>query len=303
MSFSISDIPDQSGRTALVTGANSGLGFETTKALAGRGAHVIMTARDEAKGMAALDRIEGDVPGANLELRLLDLADLEEVRMLAKSLHDDGQKLDLLINNAGVMMPPRGETRQGFETQFGTNHLGHFALTLLLIDLLKTDDDARVVTVSSDLHRRGQINFNDLQSAQNYSPTGAYAQSKIANIYFGRELARKCAAAGLNITSVLAHPGYAATNLQTSGPTGLLRMFMPLANAMFAQSAEAGAWPTLYAATMPDVKPGEYYGPTGLGGMRGAPGRGEPIARAKDEDIAARLWQVSEELTGVTWPY
>lgn len=303
MSFSVQSIPDQTGKTILVTGANSGLGFETAKALALSGARVIMTARDEAKGVAALDMIEVEAPDAKLDLRLLDLADLEEVRMLANALHDEGEQLDVLVNNAGVMMPPRGVTKQGFETQFGTNHLGHFALTLQVLDLLKVEDDARVVTVSSSLHRSGKINFDDVQSEQNYSPTGAYAQSKIANIYFGLELQRKCDAAGIKLKSVMAHPGFASTNLQYSGPTGLTRFLMPVANAMFAQSAEAGAWPQLYAATMPDVGSGEYFGPTGMGNMRGAPGRNEPIALAKDADIAERLWQVSEEMTGVRWAH
>ncbi len=301
MSFSISEIPDQSGRTVLVTGANSGLGFETAKALAARGARVIMAVRDEAKGLAALDLIEIEVPEAQLELKSLDLSDLESVQALSRQLHDEGVQLDVLINNAGVMMPPRGLTKQGFETQFGTNHLGHFALTLLLLDLMKLEGDARVVTVSSEMHRRGFIDFDDLQSEQGYSPTAAYAQSKIANVYFGLELARKCMAAGMDVKSVVAHPGYAATNLQYAGPTGLVRLFMPLTNALFAQSAEAGAWPQIYAATMPDVKNGEYFGPTGLGNMRGAPGRNVPVARAQDKEIAARLWDVSEELTGVHW--
>lgn len=303
MSFSATNMPDQSGKTVLVTGANSGLGLETAKAFAAKGAHVIMTARHEAKGVAAQDMIEVELPGAQLELRLLDLADLEEVRMLAKSLHDDNKRLDVLVNNAGVMMPPRGETKQGFEKQFGTNHLGHFALTLQLMDLMNTADDARVVTVSSGLHRNGKIDFDDLQSEKTYSPTGAYAQSKIANIYFGLELMRKCDAAGIKLKSMMAHPGYAATNLQTSGPSGMIRMFMPLANALFAQSAADGALPEIYAASMPDVKSGEYFGPSGFQNMRGAPGRDDPIELAKDKDIAARLWQVSEELTGVKWPY
>lgn len=303
MAFSKETIPDQSGKTVLVTGANSGLGFETAKALAAKGARVIMTVRDEAKGLAAIDMIEVDVPEANLDLRLMDLADLEEVKMLAKALHDEGVKLDVLVNNAGVMMPPRGVTKQGFETQFGTNHLGHFALTLQLLDLMNVDGDARVVTVSSEMHKRGRIDFGDLQSERSYSPTGAYAQSKIANIYFGLELMRKCEAAGLKIKSLMAHPGYASTNLQYAGPTGIVRFFIPLANALFAQSAEAGAWPQLYAATMPDVNTGEYFGPKGLAGMRGAPGRDDPIRRAKDSEIAARLWDASENLTGVRWPY
>lgn len=303
MSFSAASIPDQTGRTFLITGANSGLGFECSKALAAKGANVIMAVRNEAKGIAAKDLIEAEVPNAQIELRLLQLDDLEDIARFSKSMHDDKRQIDVLINNAGVMMTPKGVTKQGFETQFGTNHLGHFALTLSLLDLMKTEGDVRAVTVSSNLHRSGQINFDDLQGEQSYSPTRAYSQSKIANVYFGLELARKCATAGLKLKSIVAHPGYASTNLQYNGPTGLTRMLMPLTNALFAQSAEAGAWPLLFAATIPDVNPATYIGPMGFMHMKGEPGFDKPVALAQDREIAKRLWAVSEELTGVKWPY
>jgi NAD(P)-dependent dehydrogenase (short-subunit alcohol dehydrogenase family) len=297
--WTAASIPDQSGRTALVTGANSGLGFETAKALAAHGARVIMAVRNESKGQAAVAAIRAGQPAADLDLRRLDLADLDSVRSFVDGLRGDGVAVDLLINNAGVMMPPRSLSPQGNESQFAANHLGHFALTGLLLDLLPAYADARVVTVSSSLHRRGHIHFDDLTGARSYSPTAFYAQSKYANVLFGLELDRRLRSAGRDIKSLLAHPGYSATNLQSSGPTGLLNVFMRMGNPILAQPADRGALNQLYAATEPTAHSGQFIGPDGPFEGRGYPKVVQPIDSAKDPELARRLWTVSEELTGV----
>jgi len=290
------DIPDQAGRTFLVTGANSGLGWETARRLAGRGAHVVMTARDQAKGDAAVERIRAEHPAADVELRPLDLADLDAVRAFAGTVTGP---VDVLVNNAGIMMPPRTLTAQGFELQFGTNHLGHFALTGLLLPRIT----GRVVTVSSNLHRGGSIHFDDLTGERAYSPSGFYAQSKFANILFGLELHRRLRAAGSPVASILAHPGYAATNLQSTGPNGLMTLLMKVSNALVAQSAEQGALSQLYAATAPDAESGQYIGPDGRGESRGHPKVTRPVDAAQDPELARRLWALSEDLTGVTYSF
>ncbi|MEO3785077.1 oxidoreductase [Actinocorallia sp. B10E7] len=288
------DIPQQSGRTYVVTGANSGLGLETTRELAARGAHVIMACRDLAKGRKAC----AELHGGQVEVRRLDLADLDSVREFAGTV----EKADVLVNNAGIMMPPLRRTRQGFELQFGTNHLGHFALTGLLLDRLSEGDAPRVVTVTSALHRRGSIDFDDLNAERSYSPTGHYANSKFANVLFGLELDRRLRAAGSPVLSLLAHPGYAATNLQSSGPTGLLGLIMKPGNLLLAQSAARGAIPQLYAATAAEAEPGGFYGPDGLQESRGRhPKPVRPVRSATDPELARRLWSVSEELTGVRY--
>lgn len=293
------DIPSQVGRTALVTGANSGLGYFTSLDLARHGAQVIMTARDEDKGRSALARLKAEAPNANVELQLLDLADLDNVKAFAAKLINSGQKLDLLINNAGLMMPPRGTTKQGFETQFGVNHLGHFALTLLLLPLLEKSNDGRVVTVSSGLHRSGAINFDDLQSERSYSPTKAYSQSKIANVYFALELDRRLRAMGNRTKSLISHPGVAVTNLSSSLAPGLMKSIMSMVIPMMGQSAAAGALPSLYAATASGVQGGQFFGPEGRREMKGSPVQVQPAAIAKDAAIATRLWETSEKLTAV----
>lgn len=297
--WTANNIPNQSGRTFLVTGANSGLGFITSLELARHGGHVIMTARSEAKGREAVERILVQVPDASVELRLLDLADLNMVTAFAERLLAEGTSLDVLINNAGIMMPPRSLTRQGFELQFGVNHLAHFALTGLLPERLKKGRDPRVVTVNSDLHRRGSIHFDDLDGEQRYGRVAFYAQSKYANVLFALELHRRLQAAGLAVRSLLAHPGYSATNLQLSGPTGLLHIFMRFGNRILAQSAEMGALNPLYAATAPDVEGGQFVGPNGRNEMNGYPTIVHPVAAARDAALAKRLWQVSEDLTGI----
>jgi NAD(P)-dependent dehydrogenase (short-subunit alcohol dehydrogenase family) len=290
-------IPDQSGRTAVVTGANSGLGLVTARELARAGARVVLTARDERKAESARERIAAALPGAELDPRLLDLADLASVRAFA----DGVEQVDVLVNNAGVMMTPRRATADGFELQFGTNHLGHFALTGLLLDRLKAARDARVVTISSLEHKAGRIDFDDLQSERDYGPRTAYRQSKLANAVFGLELDRRLRAAGLPVKSVLAHPGYSATNLQLSGPTGLMKAFLRVSNKLVAQDVERGALPQLYAATMADVEGGEFIGPDGSFEARGHPTRVEPVERARDPDLGRRLWEDSEQLTGVRY--
>ncbi|MCP2299870.1 NAD(P)-dependent dehydrogenase, short-chain alcohol dehydrogenase family [Nocardia amikacinitolerans] len=301
-------IPDQTGRTIIVTGANSGLGFETAKELARHGAHVILTARDNAKGASAIDRLHAQVPKADVELKLLDLADLDSVRDFAADINQVGQPLDAIINNAGVMWPPRTLTKQGFELQFATNHLGHFALTGLLLDRLsqsaRSGGDTRIVAVSSVEHRGGAILFDDLTGERGYDPRTYYSQSKLANVLFGLELDRRLRAVGSPIRSVIAHPGYSATNLQTSGPTGLLRFFFgSIGNKLMAQPAAHGAWNEEYAATAPEVLGGQFIGPDGFNEYRGHPHVVQPDKPALDSDVARRLWELSEQLTGVTYNF
>jgi NAD(P)-dependent dehydrogenase (short-subunit alcohol dehydrogenase family) len=298
--WSADQIPDQTGRTAVVTGGNSGLGLVTARELAQAGATVVLACRSVPKGETAAAQINAAVPNARVRVSELDLSSLESVRRFAGAL--EGDELALLINNAGIMMTPQEKTADGFELQFGTNHLGHFALTGLLLDRLGRASDARAVTVSSLEHKAGHIHFDDLQLTKDYAPRKAYRQSKLANAAFGLELDRRLRAAGSPVKSVLAHPGYSATNLQSTGPTGLMKAILAVSNRVFAQSAEQGALPTLYAATAPDVVGGEYYGPDGFQELRGRhPTRVPVIAEGRDADVGRRLWEVSEELTGVRY--
>ena len=292
-------IADQTGRTAVVTGANSGLGLVTARELARAGASVVLACRYVKKGEDAAAEIGAAVPDARLQVSELDLSSLESVRRFAGSL--EAGELALLINNAGIMMTPQEETADGFDLQFGTNHLGHFALTGLLLERLGTAEAARVVTVSSLEHKAGHLHFDDLKLVHGYNPRKAYQQSKLANAIFGLELDRRLRAAGSPVVSVLAHPGYSATNLQSTGPTGIMKAFLAVGNRMLAQSAEQGARPTLYAATAPDVEGGEYYGPDGFREARGRPTQVKVIAEGRDPAVGGRLWQVSEELTGVEY--
>jgi NAD(P)-dependent dehydrogenase (short-subunit alcohol dehydrogenase family) len=294
-------ITDQSGRNFIVTGANSGLGFETARELARHGGWVVLAARNEAKGLDAVARIKAEQPRAAVEFRALDLADLESVRAFAASFVRGGSAVDVLINNAGVMFPPRRLTPQGFESQFATNHLGHFALSGLLYDTIRRGRDARVVTVTSNLHKGGSIHFDDLSGEKSYSPQAFYQQSKFANVLFGLELDRRLRAAGASVKSTLAHPGYSATNLQRSAQSGLLRAVMQIGNHLVAQSAAMGALDELYAAVAPSAEGGKVYGPDGFREMRGYPVEVEPDSAARNEDTARRLWDLSEELTGVVW--
>ncbi|WP_178915921.1 oxidoreductase [Natronomonas gomsonensis] len=290
------DMPELSGRTVVVTGANSGLGLEATRAFARKGAHVVMACRNVESAADARE----EVPGASLTVEELDLADLDSVRAFADTAADLGH-IDVLCNNAGVMAIPRSETADGFETQFGVNHLGHFALTGLLLDSLREAPDPRVVTQSSGIHANGKIDFENLHGTDDYDKWGAYAQSKLANLLFAYELDRRYD----ELTSVGCHPGYAATNLQRRGPeqegSRLKLAAMTVANRIIAQPAEAGALPMLYAATAEDIEGSDYVGPGGFKNMRGAPETQRSSKRSYDEDTAERLWSVSEELTGVRY--
>ena len=304
--WSVADMPDLTGRTAIVTGANSGLGFYTAQALARNGADVTLAVRDVAKGNSAREAM-GPQPGP-LEVWRLDLADLSSVRTFAESwsqVHEKG--LDLLINNAGVMALPRRESADGHEMQFATNHLGHFALTGLLLPALIAVPHSRVVNVSSGAHRMARrINFDDLMGEKKYSKWSAYGQSKLANLLFTSELQRRLAAGDLTVTSSAAHPGYSATNLQGVGPAmagaSLEGKFTAIANKVLAQSPQMGALPTLFAATMPGLPGNSYVGPGGFGEMRGYPKLVDRSEAAKDPAQARLLWDASEDLTEVRYP-
>jgi NAD(P)-dependent dehydrogenase (short-subunit alcohol dehydrogenase family) len=302
-SWTADDIPDLAGRVAVVTGANSGLGFETALELAKAGAQVVLACRDQAKGGEALARIREAVPTADVRLERLDLADLSSVRTFAAEFSAAHDSLDILVNNAGVMAIPRRETADGFEMQFGTNHLGHFALTALLLERLLTRPGARVVTVTSVVARMGRIRFDDLQGSRRYGKWTAYAQAKLSNQLFTLELDRRATHRGADLVSVAAHPGYAATNLQAVGPrmsgSVLMGSFSNLGNSVFAQTAAGGALPSLYGATAPGVRGGQYFGPDRLFGMRGHPKPVAFVRAARDPETARRLWELSQRLTGV----
>ncbi|MFT3710795.1 MAG: oxidoreductase [Archangium sp.] len=300
--WSLNDMPSLEGQVWIVTGANSGLGLESVRGLAAKGATVVMGCRDPGRAQGAADDVKKTVPNAKLELESLDLASLKSIEAFAQKMTTAHPRVDGLINNAGVMATPPKKTADGFELQFGTNHLGHFALTLRLLPLLEESNTARVVTVASDLHKRGNLRFDDLMLEKSYSPWNAYGNSKLANLLFTYELARKLAAAGKKTVAVAAHPGYAATNLQGSTESAFFGFFMSIGNAILAQSAQMGALPTLLAATGSEVKPGEYFGPGGFMGMKGHPVKVESNARSKDTSTAAELWKVSEQLTGVSFP-
>ncbi|WP_327279280.1 MULTISPECIES: oxidoreductase [unclassified Streptomyces] len=300
------NIPDQSGRTAVVTGANSGIGYVAARELARRGAQVVLACRSAARGRAAVARLRSEVPDAEVEFEPLDLADLGSVREFAQAYGQRHGSLDLLVNNAGVMALPYGRTADGFETQFGVNHLGHFALTgLLLPQLLAADPGARVVTVSSGFHALGDIDLGDLNGEHGYRRWIAYGRSKTANLLFTHELARRLQSAGSAIVAAAAHPGYSSTNLHAGasrqeGHRPMSRL-MGLGAAVLAQSAAGGALPTLYAATAPGVRPDAFFGPRL--GWRGAPA---PSWRAKwtlDDTSGERLWAASEKLTSVAYAF
>jgi len=295
------DIPDQHGRVAIVTGANSGLGLVTARELGRAGAQVVLAARSTGRGDAAAASIIAAVPGATIEPAVLDLADLDSVRAFAASAP---ARVDLLINNAGIMAAPRRLTKDGFESQFGTNHLGHFALTGLLLPALLKAPAPRVVTVSSHLHRRGTMRFDDLQGERKYDRWGAYSQSKLANLMFCFELQRRATEADVSLRSLAAHPGYASTNLQFAATNRFYeKAFGWIGNRLFAQSADMGALPTLYAATVADLPGGTYVGPGGRGEGRGYPKIVTAAGKAYDEQAWRRLWEVSEELTGVHYEF
>jgi len=295
--WTMDDIPDQTGRVAVVTGASSGIGMETAGALGAKNARVILAVRDLEKGAAAVAWIRARHDAADVEVSELDLARLDSVRAFAGKFASSHERLDLLVNNAGVMAPPLSRTADGFELQFGTNHLGHFALTGLLMKLLKKTPGSRIVTVSSNAHRFGRPDFGDPHwERRRYSPWRAYGDSKLANLLFTHELQRRLSADGGNPVAAAAHPGYTATDLQRH--SALFRFL----NRFLGQEAPMGALPTLYAGTAPEVRGGEYYGPDGRWQLRGFPRRVASDARARDGAAARQLWELSERLTGVIYP-
>jgi NAD(P)-dependent dehydrogenase (short-subunit alcohol dehydrogenase family) len=298
--WTAADIPSQQGRVAVVTGANSGIGLETASELAAHGAHVVMAARnlDKAKTAAAL--IGQRHPGASVSLQQLDLSSLDSIHAAAAQLLKDHQQIDLLINNAGVMFPPKSTTKDGFELHFGTNHLGHFALTGLLLDRLLAVAGSRVVTVSSAAHRWGRIHFDDLQWQRSYSRLGAYGQAKLANLLFTYELQRHLT--DTETIAAAAHPGLSSTDIDRTTPFLMRTFITPGPFRVMAQTPPMGALPALRAATDPGVSGGQYYGPGGLGEVRGYPKLVTSSARSHDAELAKRLWTASEGLTGVKFP-
>ncbi|WP_459617489.1 SDR family oxidoreductase [Bordetella sp. 2513F-2] len=302
--WSVADMPAQTGRIFLVTGGTSGMGFEDAKALAAAGAGVVIAARNPQRGQEAIDRIKQEVPDAKVQFERVDLADLSSVRALGQRLGSTLPRLDGLINNAAIMAPPeRGTSADGFEMQFATNYLGHFVLTAELLPLLRKSDSPRVVTLSSIAVHRGRINFDDLQSAQAYAPMATYAQSKLAGLMFAFELQRRSDAAGWSIRSLAAHPGVAVTELVARGPgldSAQGRQWSAMREHL--QTAAQGAVPTLYAATAPEARGGAYYGPTGPNEMGGPLGLATVPPPATDAAAAARLWAITEEITGTRFP-
>ena len=300
------DIPDQTGRTIVITGANSGLGLRSAEGLAAKGARVLLACRNAGRAAAALEAVKAKATGAEPEVRTLDLQSLASVRECAAGLSEELDHLDVLLNNAGIMAVPKATTEDGFESQLGTNHLGHFALTGLLLPTLLRAAEPRVVNVSSNAHRFGRLQLDDLFfERRRYSRWRAYGQSKLANLLFTSELQRKAVEHRTSLTAVAAHPGYAATNL-TSGPAlgaALLKPFLAVGDKLVGQPDHMGALPQLYATTMPDVMPDDYWGPDAFREQRGHPTRVGRTSHALDADSAARLWQRSEELTGVTYPW
>ena len=294
--WSEADIPNLAGKTVVVTGSTSGIGRETARAIAEKGGLVIMAVRNVEKGNSVADALRSAVPDARIEVRHLDLSDLSSVRSFAKGFSGEFDSLDVLINNAGIMMCPYSKTTDGFEMQMGTNHLGHFALTGLLMPLLKATLDSRVVNVASIAHRGGRIDLTDLNwDGRKYKTTQAYSDSKIANLYFTYELGRHLQSDGANPRILAAHPGWTATELQRH--VGLFRLL----NHIFAQKPAMGALPTLRAAFDPDANTGDYYGPSRFMEFNGPPVRVDTVGRAKSEQTAGKLWELSEQMTGVSY--
>lgn len=300
------DVPSQNGRTALVTGANSGIGFQTALELARAGAHVVLGCRSSAKGQQALDTLLREAPAAKAEVAILDMASLASVRSLAQQWNHEARSLDLLINNAGVMaLPSRDQTPDGFERQFATNHLGHFALTGLLVPALLRSSAPRVVTVASLAHRNGKMEWDNLQSERRYQPWNAYNNSKLANILFARELQRRVDEDGGRLLSTAVHPGVSRTSIIANGPgvgNGLKMKLIALLSPVLMQPDSMGALPTLYGAASPELQRNQYIGPDGFMEMKGFPTVVQPRPQALDEAAGKRLWEISETLTGVIYP-
>ncbi|MEM7323317.1 MAG: oxidoreductase [Actinomycetota bacterium] len=300
--WTVDRLPDLTGKRYLITGANSGIGLDTARHLRRAGADVIVGARSEAKAGGAIDELAAISSSGALESVTIDLASTESVRSAAEELHRSfGDGLDAVVNNAGVMQTPQLTTADGFELQFGTNHLGHFLLNALVIDLVAARD-GRIVPVSSIAHRQAKgINFDDVMYSKSYNATAVYSQSKLANLIYGIELARRIDAAGSSMKSVSAHPGYSATNLQSSGPTGLFKFLYRFTNPLMAQPSEKGAIPSVLAAAGGEAVNGAYYGPTRFGGARGPVGDSASSDAADDPVAGSRLWDLSEELLGITF--
>jgi len=301
--WTIADIPPQRGKLAVVTGATGGLGYQTALGLAQAEAEVVLTGRNDAKGREAISKIRKQLPDAKISFEALDLANLASVADFAQRFATAHSSLDLLINNAGVMaLPTRQTTADGFEMQFGTNYLGHYALTAQLLPLLRGAHQPRVVNLSSIAHRTGFIHFSDLQGERLYSPWKAYNQSKLAMLMFALELQRRSDAAGWKLMSNASHPGWARTDLFANGPGfGLISLASQFAAPLFSQSAESGALPTLFAATSPQAEGGGYYGPNGLYELKGPPAPARIMPQAMDKAGAGKLWDVSQHLTGVSF--
>ena len=296
MGWSAADIPDQSGRTAIVTGANSGIGFEAARMLAQKGAHVVLACRNDDKAQAAIDEIVAETPNAQCSVGSLDLSRLSSVRAFAEHVQAHHERIDLLVNNAGIMIPPYQLSEDGFESQFATNHLGHFALTGLLLSRMLSTEGSRVVTVSSNAHRFGPMRFDDLNCTRRYIPWEAYGQSKLSNLLFAYELQRRLNANGACTVSIAAHPGYTSTQI------GRNSTLINLATAWVAQNTHMGALTTVRAATDPNAPGGSYWGPKYMMNMFGPPVRVSSNKRSHNEADAARLWSISEEWTGVEFP-
>ena len=301
--WTAADVPDQSGRVVIVTGSNTGIGYGAAAVLAAKGAHTVLAVRNLDKGSEAVERIKAANPNATVTLQQLDLTSLDNIRTAADELRAKFPRIDLLINNAGVMYTAKSSTKDGFELQFGTNHLGHFALTGQLLDHILPVEGSRVVTVSSVGHRiRAKIHFDDLNLDNNYNRVVAYGQSKLANLLFTYELARRLAAKGAPTIAIAAHPGAADTDLLRNMPGGIRQVSQFFWSAVIAQNADMGAQPTLRAAADPGVQNGQYFGPGGFAEQKGHPKVVASSAQSHDEDLQRRLWTVSEELTGVTYP-
>lgn len=295
--FTERDVPDQQGRTHFVTGANTGLGFHTARVLAARGARVLLGCRSEDKARAAMSRIQAESPSADLAFVRLDLADLSSVREAATKVQEEPE-LHVLVNNAGIMIPPFGKTKDGFESQFGVNHLGTFALTGLLLDKLEEVDGARIVNTSSNAHKAGKVDFDSLNAEKGYSKMTQYALSKLANLLHMFELERRLKASGRKTIAVAVHPGGSDTDLSRHIGKVALKLILPLARPLLNTAAQ-GAWPTLMGATDPSVRGGEYFGPRGMFEISGPAVRVQANALARNAQVADRLWDVSAEMTGV----
>lgn len=306
MGWTPAQLPDLHGKTYVVTGGNGGLGLEAAKILAGKGARVVLTARSADKAKDAIAAIRGVAPDAAVAFVPLDLSDLDSVDAAAKALREACPRIDAVINNAGVMQPPLKRTREGFELQLATNHLGHFRLDARLFDVLEASG-GRIVPVSSIAHKYAAIALDDLQSTRSYDPTIAYGQSKLANLLFGFELHRRLVARGSRVAAITCHPGYSATDLQSAGVgmeggSTFFRLLYRVSNAVVAQSAEHGSWPLVLAAADPAARPGAYYGPTGLGQLRGPVGESYVAPAGRDEAVAKALWEKTEALVGPFFP-